>query len=250
MPLERLFPETNLRFAYFDEAAFADAHAEVFGEDVYRFEASNSAPYILDCGANLGLASCYFKSRYPKAEIVAFEPDPRMQELFRRNTVANGFTDIRLECCALSGKEGVARFHGDLTSMTPHALGNSLVPEWGLQQTSSSGIEVPTKMLSPFLNRTVDLLKLDIEGAELEVLRECESKLGVVREIRMEIHETMSQPDMCREIVALLKRAGFTTDVEERPLQCLLPQEAMPWFEEAQPKLFILRGTSNIQRGR
>lgn len=240
-PTDRHFPENNLRFRYFNEGAFLDAYAEVFGEDVYRFETALTSPYIIDAGANLGLASCYFKKRFPQAEIVAFEPDPRMQELFRWNMAANGFDDVRLEACALSETDGVARFHGDLSSESPHALGNSLLSGWGMQQPSSSFIGVPTKRLSSFLDRPVELLKLDIEGAELGVLREAASRLHVVKGIRMEIHETAEHPEMCREIQQLLAAAGFETHTEERPLKSLLPVDAHDWFDRAGARLFILR---------
>jgi FkbM family methyltransferase len=240
MPFEHCFAENGLRFEYFDESAFRDAYEEVFGEAVYRFIPRGDSPFILDAGANLGLATCYFKKCFPQAEVVAFEPDPRMQELFRRNMKANGFTNVRLECCALAGTPGRARLHGDLASETPHALGNSLRAGWGLQQPTSSGIDVETRTLSPFLDRPVDLLKLDIEGAELEVLREAEGRLQAVREIRMEIHETAEQPGMCREICDLLRAAGFRLEVKERPLHPLLPVEAHPWFDRASPRLFIL----------
>src|SRR6478752_10444473 len=63
MHTDRHFPENNLRFRYFNEPAFLDAYAEVFGEDVYHFESAHESPYIIDAGANLGLASCYFKNR-------------------------------------------------------------------------------------------------------------------------------------------------------------------------------------------
>lgn len=241
MHRDRHFPENNLRFRYFNEPAFLDAYAEVFGEDVYHFESAHESPYIIDAGANLGLASCYFKSRFPNAQVVAFEPDPRMQELFRWNMTVNGFDDVQLMACALSFTEGTAHFHGDLSSDIPHALGNSLMSGWGMQQPTSSSIGVPTKRLSPFLDRPVDLLKLDIEGAEWDVLREAAPQLHVVRRIRMEVHETVENPDICREIQQLLTVSGFAVQVEERPLKSLLPEDALPWFDRSSPRLYILK---------
>jgi FkbM family methyltransferase len=241
LPLSFHQPASGLRLAYYDEPAFRDAHAEVFGEEIYRFKPRRENPHILDAGANLGLASCYFKSRFPKATITAFEPDPRMQELFIRNMRDNDFEDVHLERCALAGQDGSATFHGDLDTTAPHALGNSLLSAWGLQQPDSSSIEVPTRRLSPYLDKPVDLLKLDIEGAELDVLREASAHLGTVREIRMEIHQTLAHPDMEKEIGELLRSAGFILDVTERPLKSLLPESAQAWFERSRAQLFILR---------
>lgn len=246
MHCDRHFPENNLRFRYFNESAFLDAYAEVFGENVYHFESTHVSPYIIDAGANLGLASCYFKSRFPKAQVVAFEPDPRMQELFRWNMTVNGFEDVQLLACALSHAEGTAHFHGDLSSDIPHALGNSLMPGWGMQQATSSSIGVPTKRLSPFLNRPVDLLKLDIEGAEWDVLQEAAPQLHLVRRIRMEVHETVENPDICHEIQQLLTASGFDVQVEERPLKSLLPEDALPWFDRSSPRLYILKAEALV----
>ena len=79
-----------LRFACYDVHAFEDAYREVFDEGVYRFAPAADRPFIIDAGANLGLATCYFKTRHPDAEVLAFEPDPRLADLYERNVEVNG----------------------------------------------------------------------------------------------------------------------------------------------------------------
>ena len=49
---------------------------EIFRREQYRFETDAPAPFIVDCGANIGMATLYFKSLYPDATVLAFEPDP------------------------------------------------------------------------------------------------------------------------------------------------------------------------------
>jgi FkbM family methyltransferase len=229
----------RLCFICRDTAAFDAAYREVFDEEVYRFTPRTDRPHIIDAGANLGLATCYFKSRYPGATVLAFEPDPRMCALYARNIDANGLSAVTLRPTALARHAGVARFYGDLALATPHALGNSLRRDWGEQRDESAAIEVPTERLSPHLSRDIDLLKLDIEGAELEVLEEAESCLHRVREIRMEVHQTQAHQRLAR-IDSLLRGAGFELRVEARSLRELLPAAALPWFDREGPEIFVV----------
>src|SRR5262249_16116852 len=118
-------------------------------------------------------------------------------------------------------------------------LGNSLREEWGGQRADSSMIEVRTERLSPYLDRDIDLLKLDIEGAEGEVLAEAASCLHRVREIRMEVHQTKDHPRLAA-VEDLLRSAGFSLRVEARVLRDLLPAAALPWFDREAPEIFVL----------
>lgn len=240
-----------LTFACHDVRMFDDAHREVFDEEVYRFTSVTARPYIIDAGANLGLATCYFKTRYPGATVLAFEPDPRMCALYARNVRENGFDAVTLKTTALAGQKGMARLFGDVAAAAPHALGNSLREEWGMQQPDSAAADVRTEPLSPYLDRTVDLLKLDIEGMEAEVLSESASCLGRVRQIRMEVHQTRVRPHMLADVEALLRTAGFDVRIDPRPLRELLPSAAMPWFERERPEIFVLAaGRSDSRDGR
>lgn len=229
----------GLHFACYDVTAFQDAYREVFEEEVYRFHAKSDQPYIIDAGANLGLATCYFKKRYPQATVLAFEPDPRMGVLYQHNIRTNQLEGITFRQTALSGKTATVGYYGDLSTEAPHALGNSLREEWGRQRQDSARIEVESEILSPYLNREVDLLKMDIEGAEWEVLTEAAPHLHKVHEIRMEVHQTRSHPLLIR-IETLLRDSGFDMRVEPRHLRQLLPHSALPWFQRERPEIFVL----------
>ncbi len=59
---------------------------QIFGAGEYKLAtALESVNFILDAGANIGLASLYFLRRYPKAKIMAVEPDSANFELCRKN---------------------------------------------------------------------------------------------------------------------------------------------------------------------
>lgn len=65
------------RVGFLDRAAFVGLVLEIFLKRVYEVELSAPAPFIIDCGSNIGLSVLYFKGQYADAEIVAFEPDAR-----------------------------------------------------------------------------------------------------------------------------------------------------------------------------
>jgi hypothetical protein len=70
-------------------------------------------------------------------------------------------------------------------------------------------MSVPTVLLADYLDAPVDLLKMNIEGAEWPVLKAAESKIRQVREIIIEYHHLPGLPRTLHEILGLLHRNGF-----------------------------------------
>src|SRR5262249_21758755 len=73
---------------------FLERKRELFDQELYRFLADGDSPRILDCGAGIGLGVCYFKKLYPQSEITAFEPDPQIFEILKRNCESWGAKDV------------------------------------------------------------------------------------------------------------------------------------------------------------
>src|SRR5579871_1502116 len=69
---------------YFSNPAeLIHAFDEIFVDEIYKQQLSNQ-PYIIDCGANIGLSIIYMKQHYPDANIVAFEPDEKISIFFQK----------------------------------------------------------------------------------------------------------------------------------------------------------------------
>lgn len=160
----------------------------------YYFETTKDRPIIFDCGANIGLATFFFKWLYPQAEIYAFEPDRETFALLKRNVEVNNLTGVYLYNVALSDKTGMADFHVDHTH--PGSLRMSL----NYQRMPKDTIAVETLALSEVIagrlpSQDIDFLKLDVEGAEDAVLRDLVStgQLKAVREMLIEFHHKIGE---------------------------------------------------------
>src|SRR5690606_5512850 len=79
-----------------DLASFRFMHKEIFEQEIYKFKTSTPEPYIIDGGANIGLATIYFKKLYPFSRIVSFEPDLKIFETLKQNIGVFNFKSIEL----------------------------------------------------------------------------------------------------------------------------------------------------------
>ena len=78
------------RFEYSDAMSAWPQWDDIFMHRSLAYETDAREPRILDCGANIGLASIYFRQRYPNARITAFEADPSLAAICRRNLASDG----------------------------------------------------------------------------------------------------------------------------------------------------------------
>ena len=184
-----------------DSASFVWTYRDIFQRELYAFRTRSERPYIIDGGANIGLSVLYFKRLYPLAEIVAFEPDPYIFGLLQGNLRSHGHDDVRLEQCALWSSETSLLFHSD------GADGGRVARE------DAAGTAVQAVRLREYLDRHVDLLKLDIEGAETEVLRDCRDGLDKVERLYLEYHSTVGQPQTLHVVLEILAAAGFRVQI-------------------------------------
>jgi FkbM family methyltransferase len=161
---------------------------ELFAEREYWFRCEVPDPVIIDGGSNIGMSVLFFKALYPSAHITAFEPDPSSFEALRMNVERNGVVGVVLHNAALSAVEGHASFFQDSTH--PGDLRNSL---WRQRPPTPRTLEVPSVCLSEHIGNRIDVLKLDIEGAEFEVIEELKAsgKLDQIDQLIVEFHHNV-----------------------------------------------------------
>jgi FkbM family methyltransferase len=184
---------------------------EIFVDEVYAFDVPRGAPRILDCGAHVGLATLYFVRSFPDARVTAVEPDPQLFRILQRNIVANGLRHIDVRNAAVTGSDGPITFHtrndfqgGAANSLDVRNIGPGVV---------ARAITVQGIRLSAFLQSPVDLIKLDIEGAEGDVIAEVSAAglLAATRWLIFEYHAAAG--GHLGSVLTMLEEAGMAYDI-------------------------------------
>ena len=172
-------------------------------------------PTFFDCGANIGFATGFFKMKFPDARVVAFEPDPQTFANLKANVTNNGWANVELHQVGLGAEDTVGALEDTERSWNSQV---QRVVEAGPDTAPERTIEV--RRLSQFIGDSdVDLMKIDIEGAELGVLRELDEagKLKQVQALAAEYHHYTDKPDSASrltEFLGLLERNGFSVQID------------------------------------
>jgi FkbM family methyltransferase len=180
-----------------DARSFYHSHREIFDDQIYRFNTKNPRPVILDCGSNCGTSIVYFKSVYPQARISGVEADPRIFALLQANIRTRSYDDVTLANRAVSATAGLAVFYregADSGRLSPLGEGET--------------VTVETVSLDDLIDEPIDFLKMDIEGAETEVL--CAStRLDRVANLFVEYHSLVGAPQTLPALLQKLSACGF-----------------------------------------
>lgn len=179
--------------------AFAYTLRLLFGSGIYDVDRLSAPARIIDGGGWLGLSVLRFRALFPDAHIVVFEPDPEIFRLMCRNLERNGIDDVEPVQAALAGADGRQSFtatRSDSGSLRAGARGET--------------VTVDTRRLSPYVSEPVSLLKLNVEGAEAEVVAELGDRLSHVDQVLIEYHGFAELPQTLHEILGRLHQAGHT----------------------------------------
>ena len=202
--------ETDLlgfHVSYLNDVAFHFVLREVFFNCDYLMDSETDSPVILDCGANIGLATLFFKRHFPRARITCFEADPTTASILRKNVEQNHLQDVSTYNLMLSDSEGEHLFYID-----PNIDGSLKMSGTSGRLSNQREIKVNAGKLSHFIDGPIDLLKLDVEGAEFEVMNDLKSsgKLSHVRRMVIEYHHKIDgQASRLSKFLALLEDEGF-----------------------------------------
>lgn len=188
-----------------DNASYFFIRKEIFELEIYKFNCDNPRPYIIDCGANVGLGIIYFKWLFPDAQVVAFEADDRVFEALKFNINSFQFSNIALINKACWNEVTTLKFYSE------GADGGRVAFDTDTEKI----IEVKTVRLREFLTQRVDFLKIDIEGAETKVLKDCTDLLLNVDKLFVEYHSFKNQEQTLSSLLQILKNAGFRYQVQD-----------------------------------
>lgn len=188
---------------FFDIDTFAFVFEEIFVERSYDVDLPPQ-PFIIDCGANIGLASLFFADRHPGARIVAYEPGSATFCVLEDNLRRAGVS-AELHREAVSDADGEVELYHDTS---PGSVGSSTLAD---AHASIGSERVPARRLSHRVTERVDLLKLDVEGAEHLVLAELAEagSLASVDRIVFDYNHHLAGADELGRTLSLLEGAGF-----------------------------------------
>lgn len=179
-----------------DLLSFYMAAKDIFINRIYDFTAERNDPLVIDGGGHIGLFTLYIKKKYPWARVVAFEPEAESHGLFQKNLQANAIDGVELI------KAGLYKEETDIPFQADHSDGGSIFGQ-------DTNMSIHVIRLSAYLKDRIDFLKLNIEGAELDVLTETFSRLKHVMEMVIEYHGFPEIGQKLHDILSLLHRSGF-----------------------------------------
>lgn len=166
---------------------------------------------FLDIGANAGFYSLALAKSFPRSRILAFEPNPKIAGILSKNIELNALGEqISIEGRALSDQSGHANFFVPAFTGSGGGSLKNLHPEEGSPET----FVVELVQLDSFNLSGIDLMKIDVEGNELSVLRGAldsiqDSKPTIFIELlRKWMGPFGSHP---QEVVNLLVQFGYQT---------------------------------------
>jgi FkbM family methyltransferase len=163
------------------------SYAEPIAQHIFTFGAyeSETRDYILrflpqegvfvDVGANIGALAIPIANARPRASILCIEADPNIYSLLQRNVARNGCTGIRTVSCVAGANDGeLIPFY--LAPDEKFGMG-SVGPQFGVAPLMLKQRRLDC-LLDDYGMHRIDVVKIDVEGFELDVLRGGERLLG------------------------------------------------------------------------
>jgi len=187
----------GMPFDIADGASFYWSHKEIFKDGIYKFQCDKDNPVILDCGSNYGTSILYFKSIYPNAIITGIEADPKIFNILQKN-INNRYTDVSLLNKAISNEKGAIKFFGEgADGGRAHKI-----------KESRKTYKIDTVSLDELLDRKIDFLKMDIEGAETDVFSSAQN-LYNVEKLFIEYHSFIDEKQKLGLLLSTLTKNKF-----------------------------------------
>lgn len=213
---------------------FLEQYKHIFIEELYNFYPQGNEPLvILDCGANIGTATLFFKNKFPAAKVLVFEPGKNECETLKKNVAENNLQNVTVYNHAIW-------IHNDGISFADTSDMNSRI------NSNSAANMVPTSRLKDIIaaEEKISFLKLDIEGAEIEVLNDCKDVLHKVDKMFVEYHSDPGKQQQFNVLLELLTSFGFRYYIREDCVVTSKPYSHIKplWGYDLQLQVFAYKG--------
>ena len=166
--------------AVFLENFFLDSYTQEKGFDIKEND------LIIDVGGHVGYFTIYAAKKAKNGKIITFEPSKESFNVLKNNLKINNIQNVIIENVGVGAKSGTAILNVDTT----HSIGNSIF--YSSKNSEKEDIRITTipEIVKKYKIESIDLLKLDCEGAEFEIILNLPSTiLNTIKKISMEIHK-------------------------------------------------------------
>jgi len=168
-----------------------ETYKEIYEDNVYDFFDLKRNWIVIDCGANIG---CYtLKVAKKVGKVISIEPHPHNFYVLLQNLKINKNKNVVPLNLAAYDKEGLIEIYGDGPTSSIFRISN---------------LERSTRVMSMTLDsitkkmKRIDLLKIDVEGAEIKVLRGATRTLRKTRNLILEVHPFLIDDKKIWEMLA------------------------------------------------
>jgi FkbM family methyltransferase len=180
-----------------------DVFNQVIVNKEYDFHLDLNPHFIIDAGANIGLTSLFFSYKYPQAKILAIEPEINNYNILINNTK---------EIIQIIVEQKAVWFHNDgvILEQTDSKDSNFV------KEVTTRGFKIGSITIDEIIEKysleSIDLLKLDIEGAEKEIFQNNCLWLYKVKTLVIELHDRF-KPGCAMNLFSALNKHKYTLSI-------------------------------------
>jgi len=186
----------------------------IFGKS-YDFPLKFTPKVIIDCGANIGLASVFFKNKYPSAKIIAVEPEKENFEILSKNL--NNYNNTILYNNGIWNKSARLKIEDNGSG----SLGFMVYESEENNTNAITSISIKDILLQNNID-TIDILKIDIEGSEKELFESnYDYWLPRTKLISIELHDRMRK-GCSQSFFSAISKYNFEIAIKGQSIFCFL----------------------------
>lgn len=192
-----------------------EAFYQIFDRKDYQLDYGGVPKTIVDCGANAGCASVYFKNKYPEATVIAVEPEPSNFNMLKRNT--ERYNGVHCLNCGIWNRSTNLEIINE-------GKGNWSFSTKEVDHENENTIKAISidEIMKRYDLKQIDILKIDIEGSEKEMFeKNYEKWLPFTKTIVIELHDWM-RPGCSRSVFKALANYDFSSSFQGENLICTL----------------------------
>lgn len=192
-----------------DYLSFIWQFKEIFVDENYMFNSTSRSPVIYDCGANIGMSCIFFKKKFPDSKIIAFEPDPKVCKVLSEN---------------LKNYQGIEIINKAVWINNDEIEFSAEGADAGSIYGNKNKIKIKSIRLKDLIEseNKIDMLKIDIEGAEVEILKDCKNNLNNVKNIFIEYHSFIKDHQALSSLLKILEENNFRYFIKQ-PMDRKIP---------------------------